>query len=79
MDTFFAALKQDPKKRVITVETIFFSYWWDEQPELDKLAIIELVEEGKLCYKTSLRKITIKYLVINFILSLIGRKHTKPY
>lgn len=74
MDTFFKALKQDPNKRVIAVETIYFSYWWDEQPEQDKQAIRELIEEGKLSF---IKLHYAKYLAFNFIQSLNGEDKIK--
>lgn len=42
------ALKENPERRFIQVETAFFHQWWSEQNDATKKTVHELVENGQL-------------------------------
>lgn len=48
LDTVITALQQNPERKFIYVEIAFFMRWWDEQPELKKQIVRDLVKEGRL-------------------------------
>ncbi|EFA08765.1 lysosomal alpha-mannosidase [Tribolium castaneum] len=42
------ALKRNPKRRFIQVESVFFSKWWQNQDETLRQEVIEMVKRGQL-------------------------------
>ena len=47
LDTSIQQLLENPERRFIYVETAFFWKWWLRQNEKTRLAVKELVEQGK--------------------------------
>lgn len=47
LDTTIQQLLQNPDRRFIYVETAFFWKWWTKQSDKIKVAVKELVQEGK--------------------------------
>lgn len=48
LDSVITELLKDPEKRFIYVESAFFFKWWDQQNDLLKEQVKNLVNEGRL-------------------------------
>eukprot|EP00095_Tigriopus_kingsejongensis_P004818 maker-scaffold769_size100554-snap-gene-0.18 protein:Tk04818 transcript:maker-scaffold769_size100554-snap-gene-0.18-mRNA-1 annotation:"lysosomal alpha-mannosidase (mannosidase alpha class 2b member 1)" len=48
IDTVIPALRENPSRRFIQVETAFFWMWWEIQNDTTKAFVHELVDEGRL-------------------------------
>jgi lysosomal alpha-mannosidase len=47
LDSVVRELVDDKEKRFIYVESAFFFKWWKDQDESTKIAVYNLVQEGK--------------------------------
>lgn len=48
LDSVVSELQKDPSRRFIYVETAFFWRWWQDQNDVTKEIVIQLVNEGRL-------------------------------
>ena len=64
-DSVIQSLLRDPARRFIIVETAFFWKWWIKQPDMVRIAVIDLVESGKRLMRDD-HKICVRSCVLNY-------------